>query len=273
MNDRIYHFIAGLPRSGSTLLSSILKQNPRFHAGVTSPTLSLVTAILPRMGGQSEFATFYTDDRRRAVLRSLFDGYYASVTNPVIFDTNRTWTARLPLLLDLYPTARIICAVRDVGWVLDSVERMIRRNPLQTPRGVNFNAGQTIYSRAETLMNSETGLVGLAWSSLRDAWFGEQAARLLLIEYDALVANPERILRSLYQELSEPWYSHDFDAVAHDEKEYDATLGMPGLHAVRPSVSREVRPPCIPPDIFQKYSDANFWRRLEGNPRRVRVLA
>lgn len=225
------------------------------------------------MGGQSEFATFYTDERRRSVLRAVFDGYYAPVANPVVFDTNRTWTARMPLLLDLYSQARIICAVRDVGWVLDSVERMIRRNPLQTPRGVNFNAGQTIYSRAETLMNSETGLVGLPWSSLRDAWFGEQAPRLLLIEYDALVSNPERVLRALYQELGEAWYAHNFDAVEHDEKEYDAMLGMPGLHAVRPRVSREVRPPCIPPDIFQKYADANFWRRTEANPRGVKVLA
>jgi sulfotransferase len=31
------HFISGLPRSGSTLLSAILRQNPRFHAGMTGP--------------------------------------------------------------------------------------------------------------------------------------------------------------------------------------------------------------------------------------------
>jgi len=31
------HFISGLPRSGSTLLSAILRQNPRFYAGMTSP--------------------------------------------------------------------------------------------------------------------------------------------------------------------------------------------------------------------------------------------
>ncbi|MBD9680249.1 sulfotransferase, partial [Pseudomonas sp. PDM18] len=32
-----FHFISGLPRSGSTLLSAILLQNPRFHAGMSSP--------------------------------------------------------------------------------------------------------------------------------------------------------------------------------------------------------------------------------------------
>ena len=32
-----HHFITGMPRSGSTLLSAILQQNPRFRATVTSP--------------------------------------------------------------------------------------------------------------------------------------------------------------------------------------------------------------------------------------------
>jgi sulfotransferase len=31
------HLIAGLPRSGSTLLSSILNQNPSFSAGISDP--------------------------------------------------------------------------------------------------------------------------------------------------------------------------------------------------------------------------------------------
>jgi len=35
------YFIAGLPRSGSTLLSAILRQNPRFHAAMSSPIAPL----------------------------------------------------------------------------------------------------------------------------------------------------------------------------------------------------------------------------------------
>ncbi|MEG5055281.1 MULTISPECIES: sulfotransferase [unclassified Microcoleus] len=31
------HFISGLPRSGSTLLAALLRQNPRFHSAMTSP--------------------------------------------------------------------------------------------------------------------------------------------------------------------------------------------------------------------------------------------
>jgi sulfotransferase len=36
-----YYFISGLPRSGSTLLSGILKQNPDFYADIASPVQGL----------------------------------------------------------------------------------------------------------------------------------------------------------------------------------------------------------------------------------------
>ena len=35
------HFISGLPRSGSTLLAALLRQNPRFEAGMSGPLAGL----------------------------------------------------------------------------------------------------------------------------------------------------------------------------------------------------------------------------------------
>ena len=40
------HFISGLPHSGSTLLAAILRQNPRFHASMTSPVGGLMDRML-----------------------------------------------------------------------------------------------------------------------------------------------------------------------------------------------------------------------------------
>src|ERR1700747_3545254 len=98
------HLVSGLPRSGSTVLSALLRQNPRFSAGVTSPLASLLAALTPKMCASTEFATFFDDERRRKILRSVFDSYYWDVPEDhVVFDTNRIWTGRLPLLNDLYP--------------------------------------------------------------------------------------------------------------------------------------------------------------------------
>jgi sulfotransferase len=40
------HFISELPRSGSTLLAALLRQNPRFHAAITSPIGNLMNRML-----------------------------------------------------------------------------------------------------------------------------------------------------------------------------------------------------------------------------------
>jgi sulfotransferase len=203
MPSRI-HLISGLPRSGSTLLCALLKQNSRFNAAMTSPVASLCGALMQKMSGASEFSMFFSDERRAAIVRGVFDAYYAHVPpDRVIFDTNRTWTGKTPLLKTLYPGARIICCVREVSWIIDSIERIVRDNALQPSRIFNYKTSGTVYSRVETLMNSEAGLVGLAWSSLREAWFSENAAQLILVNYDNLVRQPQAVMARLYQELDE----------------------------------------------------------------------
>ena len=112
---RTYHFISGLPRAGSTMLSAILRQNPRFHSNVTSPVASLFAGILGQVSVGSEWAAQVDMQKRRALLRGLFDSYYADIENPVIFDTNRIWTTKLPALLDLFLNCKVIACVRNVA--------------------------------------------------------------------------------------------------------------------------------------------------------------
>jgi sulfotransferase len=101
-------------------------------------------------------------------------------------------------LATLYPSARTICCVREVSWIIDSIERLVRRNPLQPSRMFDYKASGTVYSRVETLMNPEAGLIGLPWRSLREAWFGENAHRLIVINYDSLANRPEQTMEKLY---------------------------------------------------------------------------
>ncbi|HET6907452.1 MAG TPA: sulfotransferase, partial [Rhodanobacteraceae bacterium] len=63
------HFISGFPRAGTTLLGAILRQNPRFHAGMTSPVGDMVSALIGEMSGKNDFSVFITEQQRQAVLR------------------------------------------------------------------------------------------------------------------------------------------------------------------------------------------------------------
>lgn len=240
---------------------------------MTSPVASLTGAMMQNMSGSSEFATFFDDDRRRAILKGVFESYYHDVpVGNVIFDTNRTWTSKVSLLGHLYPQSRIICCVREIGWIIDSIERMLHKNPLQYSRMFSFKPGNSIYSRVETVMNSDKGLVGLAWSSLREAFFSQHANRLIVVNYDTLVKSPAAVLKRVYHELGEPWFEHDFNNLSYDEPDYDSQLGMPGMHKVAPKVEPQKRDSSIPPDIFAKYADLHFWLRPDMNRKGAIVL-
>lgn len=266
------HFISGLPRSGSTLLCAILAQNPAFAANVTSPLASMCDALIRSMSADSEFASSFDDAKRFRLLRNLFWSFYADRAVSVIFDTNRSWTACLPLMQGLFPNMRMICCVRDVAWIIDSFERALRANPAQLSRALGFECGGSIYSRVELLMNSETGLIGLAWSRLREAWYSELARALLVVPYETLLSNPQHTLRRIYEALEQPLFPHDFNRVAFSSDAYDVSLGMPGLHTTQPAIRPPRRDPCIPPDIFDRYRDSNFWGKSQANVRHVEII-
>jgi sulfotransferase len=264
--DRKIHFISGLPRSGSTLLAALLRQNPRFHAGMTSPVGTLLSAMLQQFGAGTEFGSVITQEQRRRLVRGLFDAYYGDhADKAVIFDTNRSWCARMPLLMDQFPGAKVIACVRNVAWVMDSIERRYRADPYENTRLFNDdNERATVYSRADTLAQRNR-MVGHPWSALRDAFYGEHAASLLLVEYDLLAQAPHKVLELIYEFIGEEPFAHDVENVEYDAPDFDAPLGMRGLHKVRSRVSFESRETVLPPDLFEQYARLSFWKDAGGS--------
>jgi sulfotransferase len=268
------HFISGLPRSGSTLLSALLRQNPRVHASMTSPLGALVNALLRQMSQDNEAAVFIDDDQRERVLKACVEAFYGDIhPEKLVFDTNRQWTSKLPLIAHLWPKAKVVCCVRSPAWVLDSVETLTRRSPLE-PSGIfRFETGGTVYSRAEGLM-SGGGMIGFALNALREAVFDTRRERLLLVRYESLVRDPLATLGAIYDFVGEPPFAHDPDDIEQDfdALRFDERLGAPGLHTVGSRVRARVRPTILPPDLFHKYDGDAFWERPKDLPDGLRVV-
>jgi sulfotransferase len=267
------HFISGLPRSGSTLLAALLRQNPRFHAGMTSALGSLYLSMLTEMSGRNEFSVFINERQRRTILEGLFESYYGEISpTKLVFDTNRIWCAKIAGLAQLFPKARVICCVRHMSWIIDSVEQLIQRNAFEPSKMFNFEPAGTVYSRSEGVASS-SGFVGFAYNALKEAYFGMEGKRLILVQYDSLTRRPIETLRRLYEELAEPWFEHDIENVAYEEAaEFDARLGTPGLHQVGSRVRPTERATILPPDLFRRFEEDNFWRDPSLNIRGVLVI-
>jgi sulfotransferase len=265
------HFISGLPRSGSTLLAALLRQNPRFEAGMSGPLAGLFGALLGEMSARNEFSVFLDDTKRERILHGLFDNFYADSTAEVIFDTNRGWCARMPAMARLFPDAKVIACVRELPWVVDSIERLIQGNVFSPSSIFNYNPHGTVYTRAQQVIGPD-GMVGAPYDALKQACYGAQRDRLMLVQYETLTTDPAKAMQAIYAFIGEPAFEHDFGHVDYDVTEFDERAGTPGLHTVRATVKAEPRETLLPPDLFRRFINDAFWRDPQRIPEGLQVV-
>jgi sulfotransferase len=178
----------------------------------------------------------------------------------------------MQLLETLFPEAKVIACVRQLSWVLDSMERLVRRQPVSVSKVFRFDTNTTVYSRVEALTDPR-GMLGFAFQATKDAFYGQYApGHLLLLTYESLARNPSAAMRAVYQFIGEPWFEHDFDNVSYNADEFDARVGMPGLHSVRPKVEPIERTSILPREIFGRFVNESFWMDPKNNISQVPVV-
>ena len=281
--NKTFYFMAGLPRSGSTLLSSILNQNPRFYSGPSSPVLGAMFAIEQNFMGNELYHGYPKPDQVREIIGNIPHHFYSDVQQPVVFDKNRAWTARVPYIEGyIGQQAKILVPVRRIDEILTSILTMIHRNPFQEgqPR-INFVDEQLIktdipindLNRCMYLLNDG----GIVYESLNAIMMGFQQNvrdKMHFIDYNDLVDNPEKTLEDIYDFLGEDYYEHDFESISNIHREDDLiTYGLSDMHQVRSKVKKTSPPPAsiLPEEIIDIYEQNK--RRLEfwGTPDIVTV--
>lgn len=253
------HFISGLPRSGSTLISTILNQNPTFYADISSPLARFVRAVITESHAGPGYHIQCDEAKRIKLIQSLVEAYNYDQDKEVCFNTNRGWSALLEVLAVTHPDAKVICCVRDINWILDSFELLFRKNPFAVSQLYGPDTAQTVYTRCDSQMTPGHTL-RFAYDCLKEAITGPNKHKLLLVEYEELTKHPERTMRSLYKFINEPYYAHDFTTVEGSYDEFDADTKIVGLHKIRKGVTFIERESILPPDIIDKYKNLECWR-------------
>ena len=271
------HFISGLPRSGSTLLAGILRQNPRFHAMMTSPVGGIYLSMLGALSRKNEGAGVIDEEQRRDLLAGVFEGYYRRIgAEKVVFDTNRIWCSKMPHLVQHFPQAKVICCVRSISWIMaDSVERRERQHAFEgcpgysatTPAARSIRGSTTCHGRGR-----RHGGFRPRRPSHEAFYGGDYGDRLMLVTYEALTRDPAGTLDLIYDFVGQEQFDHDFDNVVYEADEFDMSIGAPGLHAVRRKVEFVDRPTILPPDLFAKFENDAFWTNPALNVHGVPVV-
>ena len=265
MTDKTIHFIAGLPRSGSTLLCNILNQNPRFHATSTSGILEIVLAIRNQWENVTALSASPNKEGKNLVLKGILPNYYETIERPVVFDKSRGWGAYIELAeYILGREIKMLVPVRSIVDILASFEKLYREqtHSFQFPQEKShFYEWQSLSGRADIWMRNDQP-VGIAYNRIRDSIDRGFGNRMLLVEFEQLTQYPNTTMESVYQFLEEEPFKHDFNNVEQVTQENDDIHGIPGLHLIRPKVEPvQVDARSIIGDTaFDKYDNAQFWR-------------
>lgn len=273
---KTYYFMSGLPRAGSTLLSSILNQNPRFYSGPSSPVVPTMIALEASLSQDELFLAYPKPEIAAAMIASILPQFYMDINKPVIFDKNRSWVNRLhyiPGYFGIEP--KVLCPVRNIDEILASFIAMQRRN-MYTGDGskINFidemliknNIPLTDDNRCELLSHGQLGILGQSYNGIKQAIMEGRQKSLHFIEYDDLLNNPEDTMSKIYDFLGEEPFNHNFAKIENMHRERDAEVyGMADMHEVRSVLGkRGINPKEILSEkMIQNCINAEFWRVLD----------
>lgn len=237
--NKIYHFVSGMPRSGSTLLLNILGQNPRFRVTGTSGVMDLIFSVRNNWEKHPEFLAAPDEPAKIRVMRGILDSFYAAVEAPIVFDKSRGWLSLLEMAeMLLEREARVLVPVRDLRDILASFEKIWRETSRtgQMPQEAKFyHDFQTVEGRCAVMARGDQ-VVGLAYNRVKDALQRGFRNRMHFVHYETLTSSPEKTMRGIYEFLGEPPFQHDFDNVKQITWENDEIYGMKGLHDIRSKV-------------------------------------
>jgi hypothetical protein len=252
-------FLAGLPRSGSTLLAAILNQNPMVHVTATSNLDGLMGSLVAAWESSPRNVE-HRDADLDSMLRAIVEVKQSAVGKPFVIDKSRAWAN--PTIMStmgrvLGEPPKIIATVRDV---VDCAASFVR---VAKPDNVR-----------EFLRTSP--LIGHLKQSYITLHEGLKAApeNIHLVEYEALIRDPQKVLAGIYAFLGLEDFIHDTDHVdGSTVKENDTDAwGVPGLHDIRPKIEKSVVPDAavVLDGLFDEFDQPAFWRGVtERAPKKL----
>jgi sulfotransferase len=264
-------FLAGLPRSGSTLLRSILNQNPSLYSGPISPSVELLYYTDKYFQSSEMLLASPNPQGCYDVLSNMMDHFYHNIMEKEgkskIIEFNRA----LPNNIERFRTyikddVRIVCPVRSIPEILASFISLIHKNSDKVSfvdqylidKGIEVNDD----TRCDYLM-SDYGIVGQALFAMSRPYLRNEQSLLKIVEYDDLVENTDKVMEEIYDFWGLEKYSHTYENLENTYPENDIfQYNLDGMHTIGRTIKKTCKKPeeVLSAEIIQKYSGMEYWR-------------
>jgi sulfotransferase len=251
--------LSGLPRTGSTLLTAILSQNPEIHAGGNSAVCQLMWDM--QMSFTNNCKEQITANKRFHtgfdIISQIPYLYYKDIKESIVVDKCRTWTLESNVeILKNYVTKdfKVIVLERSVTEIVKSFTRVAIENP-----SYDINKISDILKNLEPIMNP---LKGIIWAKKNN-----QNNNFLFISYNDLVTKTEDTIKKIYDFCGWVYFKHDFTNVVVKYPEDDQTAyGLINLHKIRPTVEKKEYNVILPKELEYKCIQIDKFMGYIQNP-------
>lgn len=261
------HFLSGLPRSGSTLLTVLLNQHPDIYCSQQSEILHVMETY------KSTYPTFesvglnVSTAHHESLYKNMMQAYYSEEKKPIIIDNSRSWGA--PFSFDVAKVftdeIKIIYTYRPILEVLASFVSLAHKNPETNFIDSDITKADFIQQyyrpiddvRCDWLMRTN-GQIDLSLLVLGMALKEENKHMFHIVNYDDLISGPQKVLSSIYTFLGADNYRHDFSKFKGYDNPFDGSyLGVPELHHVRKVIEKTSIPPeeILSTYVIEKYKN------------------
>jgi len=224
--------LSGLPRSGSTLLSAILSQNPNIHAEGNSAVCQLMwdmqqscltTSKEQLKANGREISTMHT------LVSNIPKLYYTNLTGTekIVVDKCRSWTIPANLsLLEKYvdPKYKVIILERSVTDIVKSFIKLYKANGADDVSLFE----KLLVPNSEPIMRSLSG-INIAKKNNEDNHF-------LFIQYNDLVRTPAEVMQRIYDFCGWEPFDHNYEHIVCKYPENDEIYGLKGMHQIHNAV-------------------------------------
>lgn len=265
---KTYHFLAGLPRSGNTLLSSILNQNPTIYSSPLSPINGILWDYDQGLMRNENFLRLTNTQPVLNIGSNIIKNYYSNINRPIIIDREKAWATEDNFkLIKKYitPTPKIIFTVRPVIEILASFisilpdESYVDRAMKQS--GWWYKDYLTKDDNRCDYLMSPNGQINKMLFSINEVIKPENKNIFHIVSYNEIVNEPEDTLKNIYKFLKLPYYKHNLDNIVKLEKDNDEALGQPNnLHEIRPKLGSVSKKPedVLSDYVLSKYSNIGW---------------
>jgi hypothetical protein len=251
-------FLVAQPRSGNTLFTSIMNQNPDIACTPNSITLEIMKDLF-LLKDTDVFQNYPDHKSLNNVLDAVYDNYYKDWPQQIIIDRGPVMTKGNFKLMQKHFKRPFKCIVilRDVIDVLASYMKWYTENPDAFPNRFGFKNDEEKLSQ---IMNIK-GAVAKDLEAIKNAFNYPDICHF--VKYDDLVARPEEEITKIYKFMKVPYYKHRFEDLKQVEvngMKYDDTIVGKNMHTIR-AVVRKVNNPYIdkiPERIRKKYEHIKF---------------